>query len=113
MAGGNPDEFLYLTTTGRKSGQLREIEIWFTEHQGRYYIIAEHGSRANWVRNIMAKGDVQVRVAGQAFAATARVLPDRDYDGEMAKQRSRDKYGWGDGLVVEIASEIAPKTTPK
>lgn len=102
MPAGEPEQYLYLTTIGRKSGQPRQIEIWFTEHESRYYIIAEHGSRAQWVRNITAKGDVQVRVGAEQFAATARVLPDRDYDAEMAKQRSRDKYGWGDGLVVEI-----------
>jgi deazaflavin-dependent oxidoreductase (nitroreductase family) len=96
-----PEQFLYLTTIGRKSGQPREIEIWFTEHAGRYYIIAEHGSRANWVRNVTTNPEVQVRIAGHNFAATARVLID-NYDVEMARQRSREKYGWGDGLVVEL-----------
>ena len=101
MAVREPEQFLYVTTTGRKSGEPREIEIWFTEHEGRYYIIAEHGSRANWVRNILANADVQVRVAGRDFAATACVLSD-NYDIEMARLRSREKYGWGDGLVVEL-----------
>jgi deazaflavin-dependent oxidoreductase (nitroreductase family) len=101
MAAREPEQFLYVTTTGRKSGEPREIEIWFTEHEGRYYIIAEHGSRANWVRNILANADVHVRVVGRDFAATARVLSD-NYDIEMARLRSREKYGWGDGLVVEL-----------
>jgi len=101
MAARETEQFIYVTTTGRKSGEPREIEIWFTEHEGRYSIIAEHGSRANWVRNILAKAEVQVRVAGRSFAATARVLTDA-YDIEMARQRSRAKYGWGDGLVVEL-----------
>ena len=43
-------EFLYLTTTGRLSGQPRQIEIWFTERDGRYYLLAEHGEQAGWVR---------------------------------------------------------------
>jgi hypothetical protein len=29
--------YLYLTTTGRVTGQAREIEIWFTEHCGRFF----------------------------------------------------------------------------
>src|SRR5438132_181546 len=33
--------FLYLTTTGRKTGLPREIEIWFVEADGRLYILAE------------------------------------------------------------------------
>ena len=39
-------EFLYLTTTGRRSGMPREIEIWFTRVDGHYYVIAEPGQRA-------------------------------------------------------------------
>jgi len=38
--------FLYLTTVGRRTGLSREIEIWFTERDGRFYIIAEHRERA-------------------------------------------------------------------
>jgi deazaflavin-dependent oxidoreductase (nitroreductase family) len=69
-----PDEFLYLTTTGRVSGQPREIEIWFTEHAGRYYVIAEHGERAQWVRNLRAAPRVGVRLGKRTFGATARVV---------------------------------------
>jgi hypothetical protein len=34
--------------------QPRQIEIWFTEHGGRFYLIAERES-ANWVRNIQSR----------------------------------------------------------
>ena len=44
--------FLYLTTTGRRTGLPREIEIWFTERGGHFYVIAEHRegklNRATW-----------------------------------------------------------------
>ena len=43
--------YLHLTTTGRVTGQPREIEIWFTEHGGHFYLVAERES-ANWMRNI-------------------------------------------------------------
>ena len=35
-------EFLYLITTGWKSGQPHEIEIWYVEHDSCYYLCAEH-----------------------------------------------------------------------
>jgi len=54
--------FLYLTTTGRRTGLAREIEIWFTERGRRFYLIAEHGEGANWVRNVQANPRVTVRV---------------------------------------------------
>ena len=53
--------YLYLTTTGRVTSQPREIEIWFTEHRGHFYLVAERES-ANWVRNIQSKPQVKVRV---------------------------------------------------
>jgi len=97
--------FLYLTTSGRISGQPREIEIWFTEHGGRFYLIAEHRERANWVRNIQAQPRVKVRVGDRQFEATARVVHD-DREPELTadvKALSDAKYGWSNGLVVELA----------
>ena len=47
-------QFLYLTTIGRKSGLPREIEIWFVEFDGKYFVLAEHGEQADWVKNIRA-----------------------------------------------------------
>jgi deazaflavin-dependent oxidoreductase (nitroreductase family) len=96
--------FLYLTTTGRRSGLPREIEIWFTELDGRYYIIAEHRDKANWVRNIRADQHVRVRVGDERFAGTARVVDD-DSEPDLARKvkgLSESKYAWSDGLIVEI-----------
>jgi deazaflavin-dependent oxidoreductase (nitroreductase family) len=97
-------EFLYLTTIGRRSGQLREIEIWFTHHDGRYYLIAEHGDQANWVQNLRANPQVHIRVAGSSMEGAARVM---DAKAERTlwrriQARSEKKYGWGKGLIVEI-----------
>jgi deazaflavin-dependent oxidoreductase (nitroreductase family) len=97
-------EFLYLTTTGRRTGLPREIEIWFTERDGRYYVVAEHGEQAAWVRNLRANSTVSVRVGPSAFGADARVVdslvePDLQ---RVVRERSEAKYGWGDGLVVEL-----------
>lgn len=97
-------EFLYLTTTGRRSGQPREIEIWFTRHEGRYYLIAEHGDKANWVQNLRADPQVHTRVAESRFEATARVV-DANAEPTLCRQvqmLSETKYGWGDGVIVEL-----------
>lgn len=96
---------LYLTTTGRKTGRSREIEIWFTERSGRYYLIAEHGRRAHWVRNLIAEPAVRVRVGRRRLAARARIVDGRRDAGlrRTVRALSERKYGWGDGLVVELA----------
>jgi len=95
---------LYLTTIGRHSGQPRTIEIWFTCYQGKLYLNAERAHNANWVRNILHNSDVQVRIKEQQFAGRARVL---DHQADRAlwdtvAELSRQKYGWGEGLPVEM-----------
>jgi deazaflavin-dependent oxidoreductase (nitroreductase family) len=99
-----PSMFLYLTTTGRVSGQPREIEIWFTERGGDFYLIAEHRDRAKWVVNILVEPQVRVRVGDRRFDAAARVVRDDD-EPELTsavKKLFDAKYGWSDGLVVEL-----------
>ena len=103
MSSGKEVQYLYLTTRGRKTGQPREIEIWFTANNGRYYIIAEYAT-SKWLQNLRAHPKVEVRVGDNQFPATARVLSD-ERDGELVRtvqELSRTKYGWGDGLVVEL-----------
>src|SRR5579859_8189849 len=67
------EPYLYLTTRGRKTGLPREIEIWFTHREGRFYLIAEYPT-SNWVQNLRADPQAQVRVAGEKFAAHARFI---------------------------------------
>jgi len=109
MSGGNLDGLpvLYLTTVGRTSGLPRQIEIWFVAFGGRYYLLAEHFRRAQWVRNIEVNPRVQVRIGGHDREATARIL-DETADAEtwrVAQDVARKKYGWGDGLPVEITPD--------
>ncbi len=105
MPGGSfNEEFLYLTTVGRKTAQAREIEIWFVERAGRLYVLAEHGYKANWVKNILENSTVTIRLGALRREATGRVL-DPNQEGELCaevRQLAREKYGWGDGLPVEL-----------
>ncbi|MFN8499466.1 MAG: nitroreductase family deazaflavin-dependent oxidoreductase [Anaerolineae bacterium] len=98
------EQYLYLTTTGRVTGLPREIEIWYVFDDGKFYVLAEHFYQAQWVKNIQRQPRVRVRIAGRTFEAVARVL-DEAADGEAwqtAQRLGREKYGWGDGLPVEI-----------
>lgn len=98
-------KYLYLTTIGRRSGLPRQIEIWFTLHAGCYYLVAEHGLKAHWVRNLLAKPAVRARIGRRSFRGRARVVDARSERDLVAavRERSEAKYGWGAGLVVEIA----------
>ena len=96
--------YLYLTTTGRRSGQAREIEIWYTCCQDCYYVISYLFEKGQWVMNLRENPEVEFRVGDQRFKGSARVL-DPTIDEEMCrsvKTRSDQKYGWSDGLIVEL-----------
>jgi deazaflavin-dependent oxidoreductase (nitroreductase family) len=107
--------YLYLTTIGRRSGRPRQIEIWFTRHAGRYYPVAEHGLKAHWVRNLLAEPAVRARIGHRSFRGRARVVDGRSERDLVAtiRERSEAKYGWGAGLVVEIAPAARRRTAPR
>jgi deazaflavin-dependent oxidoreductase (nitroreductase family) len=97
------EKYLYLTTRGRKTGKPREIEIWFTCRAGRFYVIAEYAA-SQWVKNLQADANVRVRVGGELWTGKARIIqPDAEPELNAAIQElSRRKFGWGEGLVIEL-----------
>jgi deazaflavin-dependent oxidoreductase (nitroreductase family) len=97
-------QVLRLTTIGRTTGLPREIEIWFVVSGERFYLFAETGEAAGWVKNIRRNPKVTVRITEWQIDATARVL-DRRADSKLWDQVAAiadHKYGWGEGLPVEI-----------
>jgi deazaflavin-dependent oxidoreductase (nitroreductase family) len=107
---------LYLTTVGRRTGLPREIEIWFVVCCERLNLFAETGEAANWVKNVRHNPKVSVRIEERRIDATARVL-DRQSDRklwDLVAEIANRKYGWGDGLPVEVTPvpSRAPTTTP-
>jgi deazaflavin-dependent oxidoreductase (nitroreductase family) len=65
-----------LETIGRKSGQPRRNPVTNGLDDGVFWIVAEHGRRANYVRNIEANPSVRVRVGRRWRAGIAQVVPD-------------------------------------
>jgi deazaflavin-dependent oxidoreductase (nitroreductase family) len=67
-----------LETTGRRSGQPRRTPVGKAIMGDTLWVIAEHGRRAAYVRNIEANPRVRVRIGRDWRTGTARVLPDDD-----------------------------------
>jgi hypothetical protein len=100
----NP-EFLYLTTTGWKSGKPHEIEIWYGEYQGRYYLMSENREGSHWVQNIQHNPSVSFWVEGQTYQGTGRAI-DREAEPELAAGVAAvfdAKFKWSEGLIVELS----------
>ena len=67
-------------------------------------VVAEHGERAQGVQKILVEPRVRVRVGEATLAAAPRAVdPTAEPNLHAAAQLlSREKYGWGDGLIVEL-----------
>jgi deazaflavin-dependent oxidoreductase (nitroreductase family) len=108
------ERYCYLTTTGRRTGRPREIEIWFHLEGRTLYMLAEGRGRANWVRNLRADPSVTVRIADQAFAGTARIVENGEE--ELLARRAlpakyRDSYSedlteWGE-TALPVAVDLS------
>ncbi len=68
-----------LETRGRKSGQPRRIPVGKAITGDTLWIVAEHGRRAAYVKNIEADPHVQVRVGRRWRSGIAQVLYDDDW----------------------------------
>ncbi|MFN8616916.1 MAG: nitroreductase family deazaflavin-dependent oxidoreductase [Dehalococcoidia bacterium] len=114
-----PDEaYCYLTTTGRKSGEPREIEIWYGVIDSKLYMLSgsgedEHGPKAHWVRNLLKTPEVTVRVRDETRPGAARVVERGSPEDAAARKLLVERYqpgysnnleNWGrTSVVVEVA----------
>jgi len=97
-------QVLYLITIGRRTGLPREMEIWFVVRCERFLPVRRNCEVAGWVKNVRRNPKVRVRIGEWRIDARARVL-DRHTDRRLWDQVAAiadRKYGWGDGLPVEI-----------
>ena len=77
--------FALLETRGRASGRLRRTPIGDGLRDDVFWIIADHGLRSDYVRNIGHDPRVRVRTHGRWRTGVATLLPDDD---PRARQRS-------------------------
>jgi deazaflavin-dependent oxidoreductase (nitroreductase family) len=72
-----------LETTGRRSGKPRRVPVGNGLRGNVFWIVAEHGHHADYVRNIERDPRVRVKVGPDWHSGTAHVLPDEDPGARM------------------------------
>jgi deazaflavin-dependent oxidoreductase (nitroreductase family) len=88
----------WLTTTGRRTGLPRTVELWFVLLNGSVYFLAGGGERADWVRNARAQPRVSVRLGSTDLPGTARTPEPGSDEDRAARQSMAAKYqGWREG----------------
>lgn len=112
------EQFIYVTTTGRRTGNPHEIEIWFGTNGRTVYILAGGGERSDTVRNIKSNSSVKVRIGQHTFAGSGRVLGEGEEDA-MARRLLLAKYEpaysgdlkeWGE-TALPVAIDLGDEMT--
>lgn len=112
------EQFCYLTTRGRVSGQPHRIEIWFALEGSTLYLLSGGRAHSDWVKNLRKTPEVTVELGGEAFAGCARIVEDPGED-TRARALVHDKYagGYGGDLsrwrrsALPIAVDLETATT--
>jgi len=78
-----------LETRGRKTGLPRQNPVGNGLAGDKFWIVAEHGHKAGYVRNIAVDPRVRVFVGGRWRTGTAHALPDDD---PLERQRSLSAF---------------------
>lgn len=77
-----PPGYALLETIGRTSGKPRRTPVGHGLVGGEFWIVAEHGDKASYVRNILSNPRVRVKVReglrSRWYSGTAHVLADDD-----------------------------------
>ena len=81
-AGIVPPGYALIETTGRKTGKTRRTPVGDGHVGGQFWIVAEHGKRAGYVRNIESNPQVRVKfrrgLRARWYDGTAHLLSDDD-----------------------------------
>jgi deazaflavin-dependent oxidoreductase (nitroreductase family) len=88
------DPTVDITTTGRRSGLPRRIEIWMLEVDGRFFITGTPGRR-DWLANLQSDPRLIVhlkRHAGIDLPATAEVVDDAETRRRVLEHLSANWY---------------------
>lgn len=101
------EQFCYLTTTGRVTGQPHEIEIWFGLDDATLYMLSGGDDRSDWVKNLRQNPKVEIRIAGQTFEGHAHVIEDTEED-ELARRLLVEKYESSPGSLSNWGRRALP-----
>lgn len=94
------EDYCYVTTTGRVTGKLHKIEIWFGLNGRSLYLLSGGKEKSDWVKNMKKTPTVTVRIGKHTFNAITRVVTDEKEE-NMARHLLAEKYQeWEDGKTL-------------
>jgi len=99
-----PRAFALLETTGRRSGKRRLTPVGNGLDGSTFWIVSEHGTGCDYVKNIVANPSVRVKVGREWRSGTASLVKDDD---GLARRRQIDRnnglIGRADGVIFRAS----------
>ena len=91
------EPYAYVTTTGRRSGEPHEIEIWFAAVGDTIYLMnggnpSRPPGSSDWVRNLRVHPVATVRIGEEHFSARARFVEVDSDEHERVRELLVAKY---------------------
>ena len=93
------EDFCYLITTGRVTGNPHEIEIWFGLEIDTVYLMAGN-HESDWVKNLRKDPNVIVRIGSHDFKGTARLVTDMREDTTARYMLAQKYQEWEQGNTL-------------
>jgi deazaflavin-dependent oxidoreductase (nitroreductase family) len=89
------EQYCYLTTRGRRSGNPHTIEIWFGLAGDTLYMLSGGRDRSDWVRNLKRNPGVSVRIGSLTYTGQARIIAPEGDEDALARRLLLEKYAPG------------------
>jgi len=87
----NREQYVHLTTKGRKTGKPHTVELWFAIAERKIFLSHE-GGHTDWMRNLIKDGSVVAEIGGAEFFGKARITDERSSSRELGKKALYEKY---------------------
>lgn len=100
VAGYLPGQAL-LETIGRKSGRPRRTPIGGRRTGTEYWLVADHGRRSQYVRNLEANPEVRIQIHGRWHDGIAQTVP-----GDNTAERLRKLPRFNSMLVRALGTDV-------
>ena len=106
------EKYIYLTTIGRKTGNLHTVELWFSIAKEKIYLSHE-GKHTDWMKNIRKNNSVDFTIENTHFKGRAQIFTNGE-PFKIGKHALYNKYygkasedvidDWfSDSAVIEIS----------
>jgi deazaflavin-dependent oxidoreductase (nitroreductase family) len=95
-----------LETVGRKTGARRRTPVTNGLDDGTFWIVAEHGRSAGYVRNIEAHPRVRLKLGHRWLSGSAWILDEDDPVERLRLMRRRRSARFNASVVASMGTEL-------